>query len=45
MQWVQNLTNQGAQTLLFLMPAFIGALLWPGVFMFLRHVRRRYHVH
>ena len=43
-QWVQNLTGQGAQTLLFLMPALMGALLWPGVFILLRFLRRYYRV-
>jgi rod shape-determining protein MreD len=43
-QWVQNATSQGAQSMSFLMPALMGALLWPGVFIVLRHVRRRYRV-
>jgi rod shape-determining protein MreD len=43
-QWVQNITSQGAQTLFFLMPALMGALLWPGVFILLRQLRRRYRV-
>jgi rod shape-determining protein MreD len=43
-QWVQNATSQGAQTLFFLMPALMGALLWPGVFILLRYLRRRYRV-
>lgn len=43
-QWVQNLTSSGADTLLFLMPALVGALLWPGVLVSLRSVRRHYRV-
>jgi rod shape-determining protein MreD len=43
-QWVQNVTSQGALTLSFLMPALMGALLWPGVFILLRYLRRRYRV-
>ena len=43
-QWVQNVTGQGAQTLFFLMPALMGALLWPGILILLRHLRRRYRV-
>lgn len=43
-QWVQNVTSQGAQTFFFLMPALMGALLWPGVFILLRHLRRQFRV-
>lgn len=43
-QWVQNLTSSGADTLLFLMPALVGALLWPGVLVALRFLRRHYRV-
>ena len=43
-QWVQNLTSSGADTLLFLMPALVGALLWPGVLVSLRFIRRHYRV-
>ncbi|MFB3077062.1 MAG: rod shape-determining protein MreD [Lysobacterales bacterium] len=43
-QWVQNATSQGAQTLIFLMPALMGALLWPGTLILLRQLRRRYQV-
>ncbi len=44
-QWIQNLTSAGAQSLLFLLPALVGAALWPGVLLFLRHLRRSLHVH
>ena len=43
-QWVQNLEGAGAQTLLFLLPAFTSALLWPVVLHTLRGLRRRYRV-
>ena len=43
-QWVQNLERVGAQSLLFLLPAFSSALLWPVVFHFLRELRRHYRV-
>lgn len=43
-QWIQNATSEGAQSLIFLTPALMGALLWPGVFMVLRHLRRLYRV-
>ncbi|MDJ0879160.1 MAG: rod shape-determining protein MreD [Halieaceae bacterium] len=43
-QWVQNLTGVGAVSLLFLLPAFLSALLWPAVLTVLRGLRRRYQV-
>ena len=43
-QWVQNLQGAGAVTLLFLLPAFSSALLWPFVLHSLRGVRRHYRV-
>ena len=43
-QWVQNLEGAGADTLLFLLPAFSSALLWPFVLHLLRGLRRLYRV-
>ena len=43
-QWVQNLTGVGAVSLLFLLPAFLSALLWPAVLTILRSLRRRFQV-
>ena len=43
-QWVQNLEGLGARTVLFLLPAFSSALLWPVVLHFLRSLRRTYRV-
>jgi rod shape-determining protein MreD len=43
-QWVQNLTGVGAVSLLFLVPAFLSALLWPAVLTVLRGLRRRFQV-
>ncbi|WP_240500228.1 rod shape-determining protein MreD [Halioglobus japonicus] len=43
-QWVQNLQGAGATTLLFLLPAFSSALLWPFVLHILRGARRHYRV-
>jgi rod shape-determining protein MreD len=43
-QWVQSVASQGAQTFFFLMPALMGALLWPGVFILLRYLRRQFRV-
>lgn len=43
-QWVQNLEGMGATSLLFLLPAFTSALLWPVVLTSLRGLRREYRV-
>ena len=43
-QWVQNLEGAGARSLLFLLPAFSSALLWPVVLHVLRSLRRYYRV-
>ena len=43
-QWVQNLQGAGAKTLLFLLPAFTSALLWPVILRVLRGLRRYYEV-
>ena len=43
-QWVQNLEGAGARSLLFLLPAFSSALLWPVVLHVLRGLRRHYRV-
>lgn len=43
-QWVQNLEGVGARTVLFLLPAFSSALLWPVILHFLRSLRRTYRV-
>ena len=44
-QWVQYLEGAGAGSLLFLLPAFSSALLWPVVLHTLRGLRRYYRVH
>ena len=43
-QWVQNLEGAGARSLLFLLPAFTSALIWPVVLHVLRSTRRQYRV-
>ncbi len=43
-QWIQKLTGVGASTLLFMLPALVGAALWPFIFTLLRYLRRAYHV-
>lgn len=43
-QWVQSLEGIGAPSLLFLLPAFTSALLWPVALHVLRQLRRQYRV-
>jgi rod shape-determining protein MreD len=43
-QWVQNLQGVAASSLLFLLPAFTSALMWPAVLHVLRALRRYYEV-
>ena len=43
-QWILNLQGIGTQSLLFLLPAFSSALLWPVVLQCLRSLRRHYRV-
>ena len=42
--WVQAALGRGAPDLLFLVPALTSALIWPGVLVLLRGLRRRYGV-
>lgn len=43
-QWVQNLQGRGTDSLLFLLPAFSSALIWPVALHLLRSLRRHYRV-
>ena len=43
-QWVQNLEGAGANTMMFLLPAFSSALVWPVVLHLLRGLRRSFRV-
>ncbi len=42
--WIKGILGGSTQTLMFLMPAFISAMLWPWLFVLLRGVRRYYSV-
>lgn len=42
--WVQTVQGAGSSNLLFLLPAFVSALLWPAVSLLLRVLRRYYYV-
>jgi len=41
-QWVQAALGRPAPDLLFLLPALTSALIWPGLALLLRRLRRRY---
>ena len=44
-QWLQGLAGWGTQSgPIFLMPVVTSALLWPGIMVLLRYLRRRYRV-
>jgi rod shape-determining protein MreD len=43
-QWIQNLQGVASQSLIFLLPAFTSALLWPVILLILRGLRRHYEV-
>ena len=42
--WSESIAGLAEWTLWYLLPALIGAFLWPWIFMSLRFVRRRFHV-
>ena len=42
--WIKGILGASVQTLIFLIPALISALLWPWVFVVLRGVRRSFNV-
>lgn len=42
--WVHSLSGAAAPSLVFLLPAFVSALLWPVFYMMLERVRRYWHV-
>ncbi|SIT02778.1 rod shape-determining protein MreD [Neptunomonas antarctica] len=42
--WIQSLTGSTGDTLVFLLPAVVSAILWPWVFVVLRGIRRTFHV-
>lgn len=42
--WIKGVLGVSVQTMMFLVPAFVSALLWPWLFVLLRGVKRRFHV-
>lgn len=44
MTWIDGMIGQAPNTLQIFAPALVGMLLWPWVFVILRHARRSYRV-
>lgn len=42
--WIKGILGSSVQTMMFLMPALVSALLWPWVFVLMRGVRRSFDV-
>jgi len=42
--WVHGATSQPTPTLAYWIPTFVGMLLWPGVFILLRNLSRRFAI-
>jgi rod shape-determining protein MreD len=42
--WIQSLSGSTGDSLIFLLPALVSAILWPWVFVVLRGIRRTFHV-
>jgi len=42
--WVHSLNGSGATSLIFLLPAVMSALIWPGVWLYLEKLRRTFHI-
>jgi len=42
--WTQNIKGSNAIGATYWLPSLTGAILWPAVFLILRHVRRRFNI-
>ena len=42
--WINGMVGKTVSAGLYLLPAITSALAWPAVFLFMRHLRRRYQV-
>lgn len=42
--WIYDMTGTIEINWTYWSPVFVGALIWPGIFVMLRHIRRRYQV-
>lgn len=42
--WIKGILGASAQSMMFLIPAFISALIWPWLFVLMRGVRRSFNV-
>lgn len=43
--WMQGITGTTSDSLLFLLPSLVSALVWPWLFLLLRSVRQMFHIH
>ena len=44
LHWIQTWVGFTGDSLLFLLPAFVSGLFWPVIYLFLRRIRRVFHV-
>ena len=42
--WTQNIKAASAIGMIYWLPSFVGALVWPAILLVLRQVRRSYHI-
>lgn len=42
--WIKGITGIAPSLWIFIIPCFTSAMIWPAVFLFLRQLRRAYHV-
>ncbi len=43
--WIKGILGVSVQSLMFLMPALVSAMIWPWIFILLRGVRRKFNVY
>ena len=43
--WMKGILGVSAQSLMFLMPALVSAMIWPWIFILLRGIRRKFNVY
>ena len=43
--WMKGILGVSAQSLVFLMPALVSAMIWPWIFILLRGIRRKFNVY
>lgn len=43
--WIKGILGVSVQSLMFLMPALVSAMIWPWIFILLRGIRRKFNVY